>query len=272
MKALRLELPQDAAGRRKPEGAAGPDPDLTPEGPPDRVLTLERPTNPVFTLEALEAWIEDLRVRNGLHGECRARLTVFRAGDGLYNTPDSRAAFCIHVGPVSTPARGAGGLSTRSRGTGGRSMGGLTLDVYPDGRKPCDALSAIKSNNYLLSSLAGMYVKDRGLDDCVLLNLHDRVAETASANIWWVRGERIFTPPLSEGCVAGVMRRFLLAALPRAGFAVGEAPIDVAELETAEECWITNAVKGLESVSVFRGARYGIGLAAAIRQELIEKL
>src|SRR6202008_1005530 len=88
------------------------------------------------------------------------------------------------------------------------------------GRKACDVYSAIKSNNYQLSTQAGMFAVERGWDESVLLNVYGRVAETTMANIWWVKGGRIYTPPLSEGGVAGVMGGGLLGVLPAAGYLV----------------------------------------------------
>jgi len=106
----------------------------------------------------------------------------------------------------------------------------------------------------------------------VVLNAYGRVAETTIANIWWVREGRLFTPPLSEGCVAGVMRRWLLEALPASGYSVGEEPIGPDGLEEAEEIFITNAIRGIQWVRDFRGFRFGCRLAAAIRDEIIQKI
>ena len=114
-----------------------------------------------------------------------------------------------------------------------------------------------------------MYAGERGLDDCVLLNSRGRVVETTVANIWWVREGRIYTLPLSEGCVAGVMRRHLLEALPGAGYSVGEEPIGPDELGRADELFITNALRGIGWVREFRGLGFGCRLADAIRKEII---
>jgi branched-chain amino acid aminotransferase len=222
-----------------------------------RLLHLEFPRP--FSLDMLEGQIRELCARNGLGAgsPARARLTVFREGGGLYNAPDRDAAYCIEVGDAVAA---------------GWREAGLMLDVFPEGRKACDSYSGIKSNNYLLSTQAGMFAGERRLDDCVLLNSHGRVAETSIANIWWVREGRIYTPPLSEGCVAGVMRRWLLEALPAAGYWVGEESIDPDGLATAEEIFITNAIRGIQWVGDFRGSRFGCRLAAAIHEEIINKI
>jgi branched-chain amino acid aminotransferase len=222
-----------------------------------RLLRLEFPRP--FSLDLVEGQIGELCARNEyeMGGLVRARLTVFRGGSGGYNAPDRRADYCIQLGTL----------------TGGDwRKEGFALDVFPDGRKSCDAFSGIKSNNYLLSTQAGMFAAERGLDDCVLLNSHGRVAETSIANIWWVREGRIYTPPLSEGCVAGVMRRWLLEALPAAGYLVGEEPIGSDELTRVDEIFISNAIRGIEWVREFRGLGFDFRLAAVIRKEIINKI
>jgi branched-chain amino acid aminotransferase len=219
-----------------------------------RLLHLEFPRP--FSLEMLEGQIGELCARNGHGGLARARLTVFRGSSGLYNEPDRQADYIIHTSEVVGLGWGEG----------------LVLDVFPDGRKACDVYSGIKSNNYLLSTQAGLFARERGLDDCVVLNSYGRVAETTIANIWWIREGRLFTPPLSEGCVAGVMRRRLLEALPASGYSLGEEPIGPDGLEKAEEIFITNAIRGIQWVRDFRGFRFGCRLAAAIREEIIHKI
>lgn len=208
-----------------------------------------------FSLASLEASIAELAARNGYSTGCRARLTVFREAAGLYQIPDRRAAYFLQTSGLG-PAEGDT----------------VSLGVFPGGRKACDVLSGIKSNNYLLSSLAGMHARKNGWDECILLNAHGRVAETAAANIWWVRGSFCFTPPLTEGCVAGVMRRFLLAALPAGGYTVKEEAVEPGGLAGADEIFISNAIRGVRGVVHNEGRRYGTKLAAAIQRDIIQEL
>jgi branched-chain amino acid aminotransferase len=219
-----------------------------------RLLRLEFSTP--LTLEALEHQIRGLCALNGLSASpVRARLTVFRASAGPYNDPEKNACYCLQASPAKVE---------------GWREAGLALDVFPHGRKSCDDYSAIKSNNYLLSTQAGMYAREKGLDDCVLLNVHGRIAETSIANIWWVRDGQLFTPPLSEGCVAGVMRRWLLEKLPPAGYPVKEEPIAPDALAGAEEIFITNAIQGIRWVRNFQGHPAGCRLSAELYRQQIE--
>jgi len=217
-------------------------------------LTFPQP----ISLDILEKQIADLCARNKLDDvPVRARLNVFRAASGLYDRLDTEAWYCLEAG--AQPALGW-------------RQDGLSLGVFPGGRKTCDAYSGIKSNNYQLSTLAGMFASEKGLDDCLLLNTHGRVAETSKANIWWSSNDRIYTPPLSEGCVAGVMRRFLLEALPAAGYIVQEQPISPDELSEVDEVFVSNAIQGVQWVRELAGHGLRCRLAATIVDEIIPKI
>ena len=192
-------------------------------------------------------------------GYSRVRLTVFRRDGSLTDTIDTFPHYIIQSS--SWPA-----------GPSGWSAEGLVIDIFADGRKACDVYSTLKSNNYLLYSQASMYGRERGLDDCLVLNSHGRLADSTIANLFYIKDHRFYTPPLSEGCVAGVMRRYLLEALPRAGYSVQEQPVSLEELAGADEVFLTNALRGIRWVRTFRGITYGNRLAAAVHEQIIQKM
>jgi branched-chain amino acid aminotransferase len=120
---------------------------------------------------------------------------------------------------------------------------GLRLGVFRGGRKSMDMLSNLKSNNYLIYALAALYAKDEKVNDALVLNTEQRIADASIANIYWVKGSVIFTPPLSEGPVDGVMKSYLCQQVP-----IQETPLDLETLRSAEEVFVTNAVRGIQWV------------------------
>jgi branched-chain amino acid aminotransferase len=222
-----------------------------------RLLRLGLP--PFLTPEKLEEQILELAEINHPNGPCRARLIVFQGDGGLSDPTDPIAHYIIQAG--SLPA-----------GSEGWNEKGQVIDVFPDGRKSCDPLAGLKSNNYLLYVLAGQYAREQRLTDCLVLNSQDRLADSTIANLFYIRDGKFFTPPLSEGGVAGVMRRYLLESLPRAGYTVSEEVVRIGDLEDADEVFLTNALKGINWVSSFRSARFTHRLAAIVYQQLIEGL
>jgi len=82
-----------------------------------------------------------------------------------------------------------------------------------------------------------------------LLNQRDQVAEVTSANVFWVRNGRIYTPPLSAGCLDGVTRRIVIQEARKAGFEVREANTTVVKLLSADEVLISSSLKLVVAVN-----------------------
>ena len=216
---------------------------------------LRFPTPPGFTREPLTREILELCTRNDHAQLSRVRLVVFRDHGEIFDPAGSDPHYTIESWPLP---EGPQALNPQ----------GLVIDVFPDGYKACGPLANLKSNNYLLYLLAARHAGERGWDDCLVLNSHETVADTAIANVFYFRNGRCYTPPLTDGCVAGVMRRHLLAVLPAAGFEVAERTVTIDDLLTADEVFLTNAIRGIRWVAAFREARYKNTLTTALYQKL----
>ena len=204
-----------------------------------------------FKREELEAHILELCQKNGNPPRSRVRMVVFRDAGPISSAP--------HYIIESWPLPGEPALNDK----------GLVIDVFPDGRKACDTLANLKSNNYLLYALATLYAQKQALDDCLILNSRDRLADSTIANLFYISKGQFFTPPLSEGCVAGVMRRHLLENMPRAGFPVVEKPVTIEDLLSADELFLTNAIRGIRWVSSFRTTKFTNSLTTNVYNQLI---
>ena len=191
----------------------------------------------------------------GFSGAGRVRLAVFRGESSFLGPVDRKAHYIIQSWAIE-----------------GGSGGNVRLGVFPGGRKACDVLANLKSNNYLLYILAAQYARKQGLDDCLVLNSRERLADSTIANLFYIRDSVFYTPPLSEGGVAGVMRRYLLEALPLAGYTVVEQPVTVGELLEADEVFLTNAIRGIVPVGEFVGKVFGCQLAQIVDDELVKAL
>ncbi len=64
--------------------------------------------------------------------------------------------------------------------------------------------------------------------------------------------------------LAGVMRKYLLNELPKAGYTVHEKVCTPEELETANEVFLTNALYGIRWVKQFRNKIYNNRLVEEI--------
>ena len=87
--------------------------------------------------------------------------------------------------------------------------------------------------------------KERGFDEVILLNERGEVAECTSANIFIARGSEVWTPPLSSGCLPGITREVILAEVRVPGIRLMEKTVMPADLEGADEVFITSTTRGL---------------------------
>lgn len=208
-----------------------------------------------FKRDDLETQILKLCQENGNPLRSRVRLVVFREESPATGPITQISHYIIE----SWPLPGEPALNGK----------GLAIDVFQGGRKACDALANQKSNNYLLYTLAAIHAQHLGLDDCLVMNSHDRLADSTIANLFYVFKGQVFTPPLSEGCVAGVMRRHLLENMPGAGFAVHEKAVTIEDLLNADEIFLTNAIRGIRWIGIFRTAQLTNILTTNIYKQLI---
>lgn len=182
-----------------------------------------------FTYDYIREQVRMLLDKNQHIGLARVRLMVYRGDGGIYDTLNVETNFLIQSWPLQEQSFDAG----------------LQADVFPDARKTCDAFSAIKSNNYLCYLMGAHFAQSKGLDDAIILNAFGRVAETTIANIFIVSAGMIKTPPLTEGCINGVYRRYLLQGLLESGIPFLEEPVTVEMLQNADEVFVTNAITGI---------------------------
>lgn len=184
----------------------------------------------------LTALISELCRRNGCLDLGRVRLTISAGNGGLFE--DSLPDYSIECWPLTAAVDA---LNTK----------GLRLTICPGVRKSCDPLANLKSANYLPYAVAARYARRQHADDCIILNTNERIADTCIANIFLIRDGHIFTPPLSEGPVAGITRNYVLSKLP-----VTEQQLSLTDLQQAQEVFVTNAINGLRWVAEIDGQSY----------------
>ena len=99
--------------------------------------------------------------------------------------------------------------------------------------------------------------QERGLDEVILLNEYGDVAECTSANIFASTGGQVWTPPVSSGCLPGITRELLLGEIHVPGIRIAEKKLTPAELEGADEVFITSTTRNLLPVNEIEGKKIG---------------
>ncbi|MGL5207434.1 MAG: aminotransferase class IV [Acidaminococcaceae bacterium] len=122
-----------------------------------------------------------------------------------------------------------------------------------------------KSLNYLENYLERINAKEKGYDDAYFLNTEGFVTECSSANIFVLKNHELFTPPVKEGLLPGVMRAKLLAVANELGLRAQETNVSTELLQNAEMVLVTNALLGAMPVSAIGSQKYFFE-PAAIRQ------
>jgi 4-amino-4-deoxychorismate lyase len=81
----------------------------------------------------------------------------------------------------------------------------------------------------------------------------DRVVCATAANVFLVRGGELLTPRISDCGVAGVMREVVLRLAQVLGIHVETGDYTLDDLAQADECFLTNAVRGIRPVGCIVG-------------------
>ena len=68
----------------------------------------------------------------------------------------------------------------------------------------------LSSINYVL---AGIEMNKKSADDIIILSEKGFISECLYSSIYWIKDQQVYTPPLSTGCIRGILRTSLLANL-----------------------------------------------------------
>jgi branched-chain amino acid aminotransferase len=196
-----------------------------------------------FTADFFLHTVNELLIKNSILKNARIRIMVFRGDSSTFDTENNSPNYIIETWPLPEKIE--------------LNESGLIVDTFPGARKSCDFFSNLKSNNYLPSVMAGSYAKKNRLDDAIILNAYGRICESAIASIFIIKGDSIYTPPLSEGCVAGTMRRWMLEKFSLKNYKVIAKSLSINDVLSADEFFLTNAIQLIRWIKDFSGRTYG---------------
>lgn len=202
--------------------------------------------------------ITELAILNNHQSGARIRLTIYRDGEDFEHIKTD-ACYIIQT-------------SSLNNSKDGYNQQGLLAGIYSKAQKSCDSFSALKSNNYQPYFMARLWAQQQKLNDAIICNTNGRIADATIANIFIVANGVIKTPSLSEGCVNGVMRRYVMQCLHNDRMNCVEGPITIEELLNATEVFLTNAVRGIQWVCRINDVDYTNNISAHLYKKYIEPL
>lgn len=195
-----------------------------------------------FNSENINNLIALLLAQNQHRNHARVRLTVFRNEGGGYTPQTNTISFLIESEPLINFYE----LNAK----------GLWLDIFTDLKKSITKFSAFKNANALLYTQAGLSAKSMKLDDAFILNELGNICESIHSNVFIVKNGSLYTPPISEGCINGIMRKQIFKLAKTLKFLVFESPLTVYNIMNADEVFLTNSIRGIEWVGQFREKFY----------------
>lgn len=219
-----------------------------------KVLRMNTPEN--FSLSLIYAEIKSLLVRNKLFQGAKVRITIFRDGGGTYTPETNNSSYFIETEKLASDKYEL-------------NRKGHIIEIFPEIKKPVNVLSFFKTANAQLFVLAAIYKTEKKFDEVIILNENGNLIEATSSNLFVVKKNLIYTPSIEEGCVNGIMRNQVIEIAIKNKLTVFEdCRITVDDLLTADEVFLTNAVKGIQWVLAFRDRRYFNKVSKALVAEL----
>lgn len=224
-----------------------------------RIMRMEIPMN--FTMEFLEEQIQrTLEVNKLQDSSARVKLTVHRNEGGLYSPEDNTVSFIISSKLIKEDFYLV-------------SDGFYEVDLFKDYYVSPTLLSTLKTNNKAINVVGSIYAKENNLNNCLLLNTNKHVIEALNGNVFIVKNNIIKTPPISDGCLKGVMRKQLLEIIKSlSDYEIVEESISSFELQKADEIFITNVISGIQSVTKYRKKIFKNEVAKMLLQKLNVKV
>ncbi len=211
----------------------------------------------LFTKEKLITEILLLLKKNRLDA-ARVRLTIVRGNGGLFDAENHQPNYIIETLPLAEQ----NGLWNEN---------GLQLCIYKDAKKSVDAFSNLKTNNYLPYLMGAIFAKKNHCNDAFILNTNNNICDSTIANIFYIKDKIIYTPSLAEGCVAGVMRHWLIQILSTKGYTVIQKAISANDVFEANEIFLTNSIYNIRWVAGLGNITYSNQLTFKIVNELMQK-
>jgi branched-chain amino acid aminotransferase len=213
-----------------------------------------------FSVDHLKQIITKLLNKNLYYKGARVRLSIFREDGGLYTPASNKISYIITSQPLDHAS-----FTVNQKG--------LIVDYYTDMRKQVNYISNIKHSNSLIFVLAGIYKNEKKLDECIIMNDKGFVCESISSNIFLIKDGKIYTPPLSDGCIAGVMRKQIILLARNMGYYVSDhKSIHPNDLLLADELFLTNAIAGIRWIVALKNKRYFNKISKAIMGKLNEQI
>jgi len=215
-----------------------------------RICRMEIPMN--FTMEFMEEEILKLIEIQSNKVSNRIRFSVFRNAEGFYNPTSNDVQFVITCSGLSSEKYVFLPLN-------------YEVELFKDFHVSKHLLSTLKTNNKMINVVASVFAKENGFDNCLLINDDKNVVEAINGNIFMKMGNQLITPPTSDACLNGIMRKQVIAIADKMeNIEMIEKSISPFDLQKADELFLSNVIFGIQPITKYRKKEFTSELAKEI--------
>jgi branched-chain amino acid aminotransferase len=219
-----------------------------------RICRMEIPMN--FTMEFMEEEILKLIALQTNKVSNRIRFSVFRNAEGFYNPTSNDVQFIITCSELASDSY------TFSSTT-------YEVELFKDFHISKHLLATLKTNNKMINVVASIFAKENGFENCLLINEDKNVVEATNGTIFMKMGNQIITPPTSDGCLNGIMRKQIIAIVNKMDtIEMIEKSISPFDLQKADELFISNVITGIQPITKYRKKEFTSEVAKEITNVL----
>ena len=223
-----------------------------------RICRMEIPMN--FTMEYFESQILNLIQSLNNSNSYRVRFTVYRDSEGFYLPKSRNVQFIVTASSLDSNLYVFGKEH-------------YEVELYKDFYVSKQLLSTLKTNNKMLQITGSIFAEENGYANCLVLNDEKNVVEALQSNLFMKTGNIVITPPVSDGCLNGIMRKQILEILKKIeGIEVKETSISPFDLQKADELFLTNVISGIQPVTKYRKKEYTTEFASDVLKRLNAKI
>jgi branched-chain amino acid aminotransferase len=213
-----------------------------------------------FEDRALAGWIDDTVTAAGDLREAYVRVLLTRGvGELTYDVDATpRPSLVILAKPIDEPPARV-------------ETDGIRISLVPILRNhPGSVNPIIKSNNLLNNAIAMQEANRHDAEEGLMCNYRGELSECSQSNFFMVRNGVVLTPPSEAGLLEGITRAFLFDIGREEGISVREETLLPADLDTADEAFITSTTRELSPVVRIDDRVIGSGKPGRITLQLLK--
>lgn len=220
-----------------------------------RILRMEIPMT--FSMEFLENEIlKTIEASNLTNDTCRVKLYVNRKEGGKYTPKTNDVDYFIALEKLETPFYTIDDVP-------------YEVELFKDYYIYSNLLSTLKTNSKITNVLGSIFAVENDYQNCLLLNENKMVVEALQGNLFLVKGNLIITPPITDGCLRGIIRKQLIAICELSKeYNLEEKSISPFDLQKADELFISNVIMGIQPITKYRKKEF----TNKVSKELLQKL